>query len=70
MKTIINILRLSVACAASLLMLASCDTDVESIDINQPGIESQKPRAVQAVSRQTQGLQTVGTQDYVCRFRQ
>lgn len=43
MKTIINILRLSAACAASLLMLASCDTDVESIDINQPGIESQNP---------------------------
>ena len=43
MKTIINILRLSAACAASLLMLASCDTDVESIDINQPSIESQNP---------------------------
>ena len=43
MKNIINIARLGAVCAASLFMLASCDTDVESVDINQPGIESQNP---------------------------
>lgn len=43
MKTIISICRMGAVCAASLLALASCDTDVEAVDINQPGIAQQNP---------------------------
>ena len=38
MNKIIKHSLLSVACLASALAFTSCDTDVESLDINQPGI--------------------------------
>lgn len=31
------------ACIAATAFVASCDTDVESIDINNPGVDNQNP---------------------------
>ena len=42
MKHIIKCIAYSTVCAAALLM-SSCDTDVEPVEINQPGIERQNP---------------------------
>ena len=38
MKSILKYIRLSMACIAATAFVASCDTDVESIDINNPGV--------------------------------
>lgn len=46
MKHIIKSLTFSTLCAAS-LFLCSCDTDVEPVDINQPGIEQQNAELYQ-----------------------
>ena len=43
MKNIIKHSLLSAACAISAFALTGCDTDVESVDINQPGIAQQNP---------------------------
>lgn len=43
MNNIIKHGLLSATCALAALSLASCDTDVETVDINQPGIEQQNP---------------------------
>lgn len=44
MNKIIKHSLLSVACLASALAFTSCDTDVESLDIDQPGIAQQNPQ--------------------------
>ena len=46
MKHIIQYIAYSAVCAAVLLM-SSCDTDVEPVEINQPGIEHQNPELYQ-----------------------
>ena len=46
MKNIIKYIAYSTVCAVALLM-SSCDTDVEPVDINQPGIERQNPELYQ-----------------------
>ena len=46
MKKIIKYIAYSTVCAVALLM-SSCDTDVEPVDINQPGIEHQNPELYQ-----------------------
>lgn len=43
MNNIIKHSLLPAVCAMAALSLASCDTDVEAVDINQPGIEQQNP---------------------------
>ncbi len=43
MNNIIKHGLLSATCALAVLSMASCDTDVETVDINQPGIEQQNP---------------------------
>ena len=43
MKNIIKHSLLSAACALSAFALTGCDTDVEAVDINQPGIAQQNP---------------------------
>ena len=48
MNKIIKHRLLSVACLASALAFTSCDTDVESLDINQPGIAQQNPQIYNA----------------------
>ena len=48
MNKIIKHSLLSVACLASALAFTSCDTDVESLDINQPGIAQQNPQIYNA----------------------
>ncbi len=48
MNNIIKHGMLSACCALGALTLASCDTDVEAVDINQPGIEQQNPELYKA----------------------
>lgn len=46
-----NILKhgmLSACCVLGAMTLASCDTDVEAVDLNQPGIEQQNPELYKA----------------------
>ena len=43
MKSILKYIRLSMACIAATAFVASCDTDVESVDINNPGVDNQNP---------------------------
>ena len=43
MNNIIKHGMLSACCVLGALTLASCDTDVEAVDLNQPGIEQQNP---------------------------
>lgn len=43
MKNIIKHSLLSAACALSAFALTGCDTDVEAVDINEPGIAQQNP---------------------------
>ena len=41
MKHIIKYIASSFACAAALFAMTACDTDVESVTINEPGINNQ-----------------------------
>lgn len=43
MKHIMNKVVFSAACLATALLMASCDTDIEAVEINQSGINTQNP---------------------------